>query len=864
MQWTHIWPDLRLRTKGLIVVAFPAAATVAIACAAYLIESRISAADQAANRSLQIVEAVQLLKSNETETSAHIRAYFLTAEDPFEDEARRDIGRFDGLQQSLANLVSGNPSQTRDVLRLDAIHHARVEVIYDAAARFQARVLTREQLRDALRVKEAERLQMAGILDAMEAEQRAVHAAYLRHGDNLRTQLRAATAGCALLGVVGGVVISLLFASGITRRIGKLQRNVARLKSGEPLNLLPEGSDEIGVLSQGIAMAAQILGHHAAALENVLHGIAQADDCGRYVSFNKAYGELTGMTAIPAPATFLETVDARDRSKVDEAVGRAQRGGRAEVEARIVRRGGGSADVGMTFLPVSDVPGYYIFLRDIAQQKEAEGALVRAKDAAVAANRTKSEFLAKISHDIRTPLNAILGSADLLSRTPLDPNQAEHVAMFQRNSRTLLALINDFLDFSRVEAGMVRVENIPFRVWETIDQAVATFRETAFRKGVGLNVTLAPSLPEWQLGDPLRVLEVLVNLLSNALKFTDAGQVDLDVTADAGHLHFAVSDTGPGIPPDDQERIFAAFTQLPNHKPGVVRGSGLGLAICKELLDLMGGKIGVTSQLGHGSKFYFSLPLQAADPDRAEPDSGVAPPVLHWPRHRNGVRILVAEDTDDNRLLLAAYLRGEPVEVRFAVNGRQALDAIEEGEDFDLIVMDIDMPVMDGFQATKAIREWQRAHGAVPTPIVALSADAMREAVQASRDAGCVAHVAKPVDRNTLLSTILRYARSSRPAALACSADMAALVRGYLASKPAQIQDARECLAAGNFDPIRRFGHNLKGTGSGYGLPRIGEIGRELEKSAVERDAERITTNLEALHNAVTESDRDRVAAGPV
>jgi hypothetical protein len=428
-----------------------------------------------------------------------------------------------------------------------------------------------------------------------------------------------------------------------------------------------------------------------------------------------------------------------------------------------------------------------------------------------------------------------------------------------------VTLINDFLDFSRVEAGMVRVENVPFRVRETVDHAAATFRETALRKGVGLNVALAPGVPEWQLGDPVRVLQVLVNLLSNAFKFTDSGRVDVEVTADGDRLHFAVSDTGPGIPPDDQERIFGAFTQLPNQTPSAARGSGLGLAICKDLLRLMGGDIGIASQPGCGSKFYFSLPLQAAGADHRAPELGLQPQALHWPSDRKAVRILIAEDTDDNRLLLAAYLRDEPVEIHFAFNGREALDAIQRGEDFDLIFMDIDMPVMDGYEATTAIREWQRAHGVLPTPIVALSADAMHEAVQASWRAGCVAHVAKPVDRNTLLNTILRYARASRsnrPVLGAGWAGMPALITGYLGSKPAQIQEAREWLAAGNFDPIRRFGHNLKGTGSGYGFPRIGDLGRDIETAAEERDAERVAGRLEVLYQAVIEGDGERAAMG--
>jgi CheY-like chemotaxis protein len=223
------------------------------------------------------------------------------------------------------------------------------------------------------------------------------------------------------------------------------------------------------------------------------------------------------------------------------------------------------------------------------------------------------------------------------------------------------------------------------------------------------------------------------------------------------------------------------------------------------------------------------------------------------------IRVMVAEDTEDNRLLLEHYLRGEPVQLRFAINGQEALDAIQNGEQFDLILMDIDMPVMDGYSASQQIRAWQQAR-AIATPIVALSADAMREAVRQSLEAGCVAHVAKPVDRETLLSTIHRYAPAkAAPAApraqtVAVSQQVLALVPQYLASKEQQIQEARACLSSRDFGPIRRFGHNLKGTGRGYGFPPIEDMGREIERAAAQADTIRIANQLDALHKFVNES----------
>ncbi len=245
--------------------------------------------------------------------------------------------------------------------------------------------------------------------------------------------------------------------------------------------------------------------------------------------------------------------------------------------------------------------------------------------------------------------------------------------MFQRNCRRLVALINDFLDFSRIEAGAVRLERAPFRIRETVNDAVATFREAAARKGIALGVEIDPAAHGWALGDPLRIQQVLVNLLSNALKFTDSRSrgCERKSASERGRgrrqFRFEVRDTGPGIGLEDQDKIFARFVQLPNQSNGQ-RGAGLGLTICRDLVELMGGEIGVVSREGSGSAFHFSLPLEAVEPVPAEPDAAPdrAPDAAMTGTSRlpasEPIRILLAEDTEDNRLLLEHYLDDQPVE----------------------------------------------------------------------------------------------------------------------------------------------------------------------------------------------------------
>jgi signal transduction histidine kinase/DNA-binding response OmpR family regulator len=865
MQWTRQWADLRLQTKCLLLISFPAAATVLTFAIVNFVNARTAAlGDEVAQTQRAVIE-IERLRVADSEVSADARAYFITSDETFAAQTRTRLAAFDIARGELARLTAGVAVEQQRLGRIETLQKGREEQMFGDMARFRSGILSRDRLRSELISVERERSRIQDLLQSIEQDQYRRREDLLAGMRSLQARRNALMGLCLVLGLSIGIVATLLFARGITGRIARLQRNVARLAAGEVTESLP-GLDEIGAVNQGLTAVAEILRRRGVALDNALHGIAEIDADGHYLWLNKVFAEMAGCSQIHKPADIVTTVHPEDRLWIEEAITKMRMAGRAEIAARLDKPSGPGTEVSITLLSTGADPGssYYVFLRDIWAGKKADAALVRAKDAAEASNRAKSEFLAKISHDIRTPLNAILGSADLLSQTSLSFDQSEYVKMFQRNCRRLVALINDFLDFSRIEAGAVRLERAPCRVREIVQDAVATFQETASRKGVALGVEVDPAAPDWVLGDALRIQQILVNLLSNALKFTDAGRVDVNVrvlsqATLSGKLLFEVFDTGPGIRMEDQDKIFARFVQLPNQSNGQ-RGAGLGLAICRDLVELMGGEIGVVSREGSGSTFHFSLPLEAVDPVSPEPATGKPGPAEL--SSSEPISIMVAEDTEDNRILLEHYLREAPVRLRFAHNGLQALEAVQQGEQFDLILMDIDMPEMDGLTATKKIRAFQEAQsaGGPLTPIVALSADAMQEAVEASAQAGCVLHVAKPVDRETLLKTIQRFARSrgSQIAEVAravpVSAQVMALVPQYLASKEREIDQARASLASCDFGPIRRFGHNLKGTGRGYGFPPIEEMGKELERAAIEADTGRISSQLEALHRFVSES----------
>ena len=854
------WSNVKLRTKGLLIVAVPAAATVLIAGAAWLTGSRADRAEYGVNQAIEGRARIEELKAEEVDASASVRGYLLAGDERLDERIGASFAVFEATEGKLAALTAGQHEQQRRLDRIAALERARVETIVAAVARYQSGILSAEDQRNEVLTAGAERSGMETLIEAMLAEEERIlseRSAYVRE---LRFRSSAVIAGCALGGVAAGWAVWILFASGITVRIRRLQENVARLAAGAPLDPGPQGRDEIGLLNEGVAQTVTALRMKTGAFENALHGIAQADAAGAFVSVNKACAELLGLASPGAAGNILSGSRPEDRPAVEQAIAAMRETGRGEVQAKVVRADGSAADVTIVFLPVNAADrnnGYHIFLRDITAQKKAEGELIDARDAALAGGRAKTQFLARISHDIRTPLNAILGSADLLSQTSLNTDQREYVSMFQRNCRRLVALINDFLDFSRIEAGAVRVERVPFRLRQIVDDIVRTFNESASRKRVVLAVDVVPGMPDHLSGDPLRIQQVLTNLVSNALKFIREGRVDVRVRLSGDepcrYVRFEVADTGPGITPADHEMIFAAFTQLPNQGLDQLAGSGLGLTICRELVQVMGGEIGVESEPGRGSMFHFTVPLALSQPVQAVPASSARP---HSVALRAGgpLRILIAEDTEDNRILLRHYLAGQPLEIEFAGNGAEALVAVRSG-DFDLILMDTDMPILDGHAATRQIRQWEAASRRSPVPIVALSAHAIEEEVRACLDDGCVAHVAKPVDQARLIDTIERYARVRvATVRIPVPKEVEELVPEYLKSKRAQIEEVRGQLAGHHLDPVRRFGHNLKGTGRGYGFPQLEDIGRIIEKSATESDEAEIARQLSVLSRIVSES----------
>ena len=392
---------------------------------------------------------------------------------------------------------------------------------------------------------------------------------------------------------------------------------------------------------------------------------------------------------------------------------------------------------------------------DITDRKEMEEELRRARIAAEASTKAKSEFLANMSHEIRTPLNGILGFTGLTLQSNLDPAQRENLETVENSAWSLLRIINDILDFSKIEADRLDLQSAPFSLRECLENAAGIVLAGARQKQLGFSWTVSPATPDFLIGDEIRLRQILLNVMGNAVKFTAAGSVTTEVSAVSFNgrsveLQFAVRDTGIGIPPEKQGLIFEPFRQLEGYMTRKYGGTGLGLAIVTRLLNLVGGKIWVESQKGAGSTFYFTLPFLLSDgpvPARDELESAHEPAIPP-------LSILVAEDNYVSRLLAVRLLAKEGHTVTEARTGLEVLASYERGA-FDLILMDVQMAETDGFEATAEIRERESETGG-HVPIIALTAHAIKGDRERCLEAGMDGYLSKPIQPDELRAAIRR------------------------------------------------------------------------------------------------------------
>lgn len=510
-------------------------------------------------------------------------------------------------------------------------------------------------------------------------------------------------------------------------------------------------------------------------LDTVDDGIVGIDASGSFLFVNRAAGRLLGTPPDELVGTHCRAIMAPASSGQSEfcPITEALAAGGERVSCGEMRRRDGSLfQVEYTLTPMRDDKGHVlpiepdaagsrpisavIVFRDITARRAAEQEVLAAREAAEAASRAKSSFLATMSHEIRTPLNGIIGMTELLQDSGLTEEQLDYVSIGRTSAVSLLGIVNEILDFSKIESGKLQIEQVEFNLHSLLDDALALFRGEAVKKSLELSCTIDPLVPGRIMGDPLRLRQVLLNLIGNALKFTHRGGVALSARVSSGArgevIEIRVSDTGIGIQPSRIEELFEPFVQADSSTTRQYGGTGLGLTICRQLVGLMGGDIGVESEPGCGSTFHFRIPavLPQKLPD-SPPSPGAAPPAAGGaaPAAPRAGRVLVVDDNMVNRLLLEQMLLRLGYSCDLAEDGGEALQALREN-DYSAVLMDCLMPGIDGFEATSMIRSGESGARDPQIPIIAVTANSSRDDRESCLRAGMNGFISKPFELKEL------------------------------------------------------------------------------------------------------------------
>jgi len=574
------------------------------------------------------------------------------------------------------------------------------------------------------------------------------------------------------------ILVAIWMAGTLTRKITGMIAGIRRFQAGDmDHRLAVESGDEVGQLSRtfnemadGIRDLVENLRrteeNYRGFFENASEGIFRSTIEGRLVEANPAFARIFGYESPEVMLAEISNIAGQlfvnpDRRQ-DLLNALRENGSVRDFEYDIRRTDGTVRSVLSSCKLVRGKDGD-LYLEgmetDITERRLKEQAEIE-KEAAVAASHAKSVFLANMSHEIRTPMNALLGMAEMLSETRLDDEQKRYVELFRTAGDSLLRLLNEILDFSRIEAGQMVIDKAVLDLRELVSNVAGIMLVQAENRGLTLEAGVEDDVPVAVLGDRLRLKQILLNLVGNAVKFTERGSVRVNVrTVEAGGgtavVEFAVVDTGVGVEAGKMTEIFESFTQADSSTTREYGGSGLGLTIARELVELMGGSIRVESGPGQGATFSFAIPFEISG-ERAEPVAEPAPAPDGVAR-----RVLLVEDSESNRILVQHYLKNAGHELIVAVNGEEGVSRYREDPSVDVVLMDVLMPVMDGLEATRRIRAFEAEAGLDPVPIVALTANAFKEDRDRCMEAGCTHYLSKPVRKADLLAVLALPDRDS-------------------------------------------------------------------------------------------------------
>nr|WP_245402659.1 PAS domain-containing hybrid sensor histidine kinase/response regulator [Pontibacter sp. E15-1] len=532
-----------------------------------------------------------------------------------------------------------------------------------------------------------------------------------------------------------------------------------------------DSGDEMDAVISGVSMLGQELKRSTVSrdfMQSIYQGVVDmllvlnTDYTIRNV--NEAFEEATGFTEaeVVGRHLFADFRCASESTVQDLQAKFEERGKCLNVELLLTSSNGAMIPTSCSFSFLrnssQEKDGILIIAKDISELKQKEQELHEAKEKAEAANEAKSHFLSSMSHEIRTPLNGIMGFTNLLMDTAMSASQAQYVSLIKTSGSTLTKLLNDILDLHRIEQDKICIESIPFNLRETIASHLEPYRHLAEGKHIAFSYTVEEAVPQVVIGDPTRINQVLINLISNAIKFTESGSISVHSRLEALHEHdkkvvvrFMVTDTGIGIPKDKQSLIFDSFTQSDQSMTRKYGGFGLGLAICKKLVNLMAGDMGIVSPLPgeeKGAMFWFEVQLEYVGGENVELEDDTIDPAF---RLRENVEIMVVDDNAVNVMLMQFVLEGLGARVTTAQSGEEAV-RIALAHPFDLIFMDIQMPGMDGLEAAGKLRRAE-----IVSPIVAFSANAYKDDISKSMQAGMNDHLCKPFTNKDLVALLKKW-----------------------------------------------------------------------------------------------------------
>lgn len=662
------------------------------------------------------------------------------------------------------------------------------------------------------------------------------------------------------LPIAAMTIATFVTARGIVRRLRAIAENATAFAEGRSLAPPLGGDDEIAALERAFHTMADQVGEREEVLSRYRYLVENAQDIvflirhadARIIEANAAACAAYGYSL--AEFEKMTIWDLRAPRRRDEPLGSLNRYP-ASFESEHVRKDGETftAWVRANTLQINGERYLFSLVSDLTQRAQRERELREARDQALAATEMKSRFIATMSHEIRTPMNAIVGLSEMLLTEELGEQHAERVAMLNSASKSLLGLVDDLLDLSKLEGGMMELREEPLLLDALLDQAVAAVESQATRKGLTIRTSVDGRLPAGLRGDALRLRQVIVNLLNNAVKFTERGGIELRVTRaveepGACILRFEVKDTGIGLTMEERERIFAPFAQVDSSSTRRVQGSGLGLWLCKNLVARMGGKIGVESARGRGSTFWFTARLAEDARAAGAPLASADPPAAAPPSPAGRARVLVAEDNEINQQVASMQLDQLGYEVLVVGNGAAAVDAALEGS-YDLVLMDCQMPELDGFDAVARIRQAEREFGG-HLPIVAMTANAAGS-VASYTSAGFDDLLRKPVTLTALKTVAERWIRPRG----ACPCIDVEVLRSLVGDERTALEHFLVRLKAGlsevierlvmavyatDLASVARIAHELKGAAASVGARELSARALTLEKIAQEGRSEEL------------------------